>query len=134
MAFENSPRLEDPSTSRVSFLGRIYQYRRIILLLAGLALFASLAALAILLIPVIYAVPPGGLDGCLISATGGPVVTSVHVGTASAITDASGCFFFPSLPAGGQQLIVTTPSREISLLITIVSNEATSLGTIPINP
>jgi hypothetical protein len=134
MAFENSPRLDKPSVTQVSFWGRVYQFRRIILVLAVIVVLISSAALAILLVPAIYATPPGGLEGCLINTSGAPLVTTVRSGTISAATDANGCFFFPSLPAGGQQLIVTTPAREVNLPVTIVSNEATSLGTITINP
>jgi hypothetical protein len=134
MTFENSPRLDKPSATRVSFLGRVNQFRHLILFLAIIVLLVSSAAMAVLLIPVIDAQTPGGLDGCLVSAAGSPLVTTVHIGTVTAATDASGCFFFPNLPAGGQQLIVTTASGEVSLPVTIVPNQATGLGTITVKP
>jgi len=134
MAFENSPRLESPTVSRPSFLGRVHQFRHIILALAIAAALFSLAAMAIFLLRVVYSPQPGGLDGCLVTASGAPFVTTVRVGAVTVPTDMQGCFFFSSLPAGEQQLFVMTPGGEVSQPTTIVSNQATILGAIRITP
>ncbi len=132
MTLENSPHSGEPS-KHLSLSQWISQNRWAVLALMGVALVVGLVAIALQVRSVQPSSPPGGLDGCLVTSEGAPLVTTVRIGKVTRPTYENGCFFFPSVPPGTQQLVVTTPSGEVTLAVTIVSNEAANLGTLPIS-
>lgn len=73
-------------------------------------------------------VPPGGLDGCLVNAVGNPLIAVVKIGQESRQSYEDGCFFFPELPAGKDELVVHTDSKTWTFSVEIISNQAVGLG------
>lgn len=81
--------------------------------------------------PLILSGPPGGLDGCILSASGQPVLAKVRVGDAARETYTDGCFFFSELPPGSNQVAVETTYGVVLIKdVEIISGEAVALGTI----
>jgi hypothetical protein len=76
----------------------------------------------------------GGLDGCLRTPAGAPLVAEVRVHSQAGVMDADGCFFFSALPAGTQTLEVKLPSGTWQRSVTIVAREAVGLGNVVVNP
>ena len=135
MAFENSPLLGEPTPARLTFTSWVYKNRRIILALTVVAFVFGMAVFIIQILLVLHPAAPGPLDGCLATATGDPLVTTVRIGTITRPTYDDGCFFFfPNIPPGKQELIISTPSGEVSLPVMIISDQAIALGTIVVNP
>ena len=89
----------------------------------------ALAAILVILVANLTRTPePGGLDGCLYRPDGSPLVASVTIGEVERVTADDGCFFFPSLPLGEQEMIVETSGDQWSQTVSIISGQATSLG------
>ena len=76
----------------------------------------------------------GGLDGCLRTPAGAPLVGEVRVRSQTGFMGDDGCFFFSALPAGSQTLEVKLPSGTWQRSVTIVSGEAVGLGNVVVNP
>jgi hypothetical protein len=135
MSFENSPRLDEPDSNRLPFSSWVFKHRRLILAFTGLVLVFSVAIFVIQIRSALQAAVPGALDGCLETASGDPLVTTVRIGSITRPTYADGCFFFfPNIPPGQQEMIVSLPSGELSIPVMIISNQATALGTVVVNP
>ena len=135
MAFENSPGLQPHSARRVPFLTLVYQNQRMILITVGIVAVLGCLVIAVQLLPLFAAPPPtGGLDGCLATASGEPVVTMLQIDAVTRPSYADGCFFFPNLPAGQHELLIHTSAGSLSLPVTILPDQSTGLGTITITP
>jgi hypothetical protein len=81
--------------------------------------------------PSIFHQQPGGLDGCLLSASGQPVAAAVKVGDAERQTYSDGCFFFASLPPGNRQLsVMTSTGVVLTRTVRIIPDQAVALGTV----
>ncbi|MFZ5820888.1 MAG: carboxypeptidase-like regulatory domain-containing protein [Chloroflexota bacterium] len=132
MAFEESPRFDGQEGGvRSSWRNWIARNRRWLLALAVLFLLVDALAAAFLLSPPVSRQPPGGLDGCLADANGQPLQATVRVGEVARSTYADGCFFFPALEPGSQQMRVETASGEtFTQTVQIVPGKALGLGTI----
>jgi hypothetical protein len=78
---------------------------------------------------------PGGLDGCLYTASGQPMPgATVAVGNYTTATYPDGCFFFAELPAGQNDLIVQGETGDVifSQSVDIPSDQALGLGSITV--
>ncbi len=135
MAFENSPNLHGSRAGRIPFRTWFYQHRRLIWALAGVVFLLWAALFAFSAWRVIQPPMPGALEGCLVTPAGEPMITIVRIGTLTRPTYSDGCFFFfPQIPPGRQELVIATDSGEVRLMVTIHSDQATSLGTVTITP
>jgi hypothetical protein len=70
----------------------------------------------------------GGLDGCLRTPDGAALSASVRVNDQPGVMGVDGCFFFTSLPAGAQILVVQLPGEDWQQPVTILPGQASSLG------
>jgi len=135
MALEDSPELGKPSSTRVTFSGWFRKNKREISLLASVVVFVSLVVFFIEILPVFHPFAPGGLEGCVATKSGAPLVTTVRIGSVTRPTYDDGCFFFfPNISPGDHELIVALSSGEIILPIIIISDQAISIGTIYVGP
>lgn len=129
MAFENSPILgEDGVVERRSLRAWLALHRRWLIILAALFLLAD----AWLIVQLVRPAAPGGLDGCVVTASGQPVVSAIiRAGQVERMTFADGCFFFPSLQPGTYQVSIATDGEVVwSQPVTIISGQAVGLETI----
>jgi hypothetical protein len=134
MDFENSPPLNYSKKPPRSFKRWLEKNRRIILAIIVVLIVSLLTAVFLMIAPTLHPQPPGGLEACLLTPGGKPVVTTVKIATFSRTTGLNGCFFFPSIPPGDYQLIISTTSRDVTVPIKIISNEAVDLESITIDP
>jgi hypothetical protein len=135
MSFENSPRLGEPVSARLPFSSWVHKNRRFIIPLAVVVVFLSIVVFIFQILSVFQQSVPGALEGCLVTASGDPLVTTVHIGAISRPTYPDGCFFFfPNISPGKRELIISMPSGEVSIPVEILSDQANSLGTIIVNP
>lgn len=73
----------------------------------------------------------GGLEGCLATASGEPLLGTVSIADVVRSTSTDGCFFFSALPAGSQRMsIVTNSGASLEQRVRIVSGQAANLGTV----
>ena len=133
MAFENSPSLEEPEKPRINFKRWLYLNRRILLAVIGAVIVIALVIIG-LVSPTLHPAAAGGLDGCLQTSAGKPLTTTVRIAAISRATSADGCFFFPGIPAGDYQLIISTAPRDVTIPVKIEANQAVGLGTITVSP
>ena len=133
MAFENSPRLDQPDKPGAPARPRFVLNRRGLLAVLGLALAFLLLAIGLAAAPKLRPAEPGGLDGCLQTQAGQPLAnTTVSVGTNTRLTGADGCFFWASLPAGDYQMVITAQPQNKVVPVKIESGKAAELGTITV--
>jgi len=135
VTFENSPSLDANSTSgkKPPRLGAA-KVRILLYSLMGLLVVIFLGVVFSHLATRPSELPVGGLDGCVISPDGVPLVSSVEIGKQNKSTFSDGCFFFAAVPPG-EYLITIKPSLggEWSQKITILSGQAVALGEITIS-
>ena len=132
MAFENSPSLNDPEKPRTPFSRWLYLKRRSLLALVVVAGVLLLVVSGLAVGPALQAARPGGLDGCLQTPDGKPLVTTVTIGTFTRSTYADGCFFFASIAPGETQLVISTVPQAMLIPVKIEANKAVDLGTITV--
>jgi hypothetical protein len=72
----------------------------------------------------------GGLDGCLRTPDGAALTASVRVNNQPGVVGPDGCFFFASLPAGAQILVVQLPGGDWQQAVKILPGQAISLGNV----
>ncbi len=78
--------------------------------------------------------PYGGLDGCLVSETGEPVMAEIHLANQTRQTYENGCFFFAALQPGQYQLEITTAAGDTwQQSVNILPGEAVLLGQLVIS-
>lgn len=135
MAFEESPQFENNSLkTRSSFRGWVSRHARLLIFLTASILLINLVFLAFLVLPV-WASPPGGVDGCLASPDGTPILASVSIGKNSKATSEEGCFFFVNLKSGWHTMtIITADGQTYKRSIEIISDQALELGTVQLAP
>ena len=133
---EDDPRFGEHNVRpRFSLIGWIAGHIRVLLAVAGV--FAALSILFLF-----YAVnhsrlggQPGGLDGCVVSAKGNPVPSTVWVDNISRPTTADGCFFFASLSPGSHQLRIEMAGKQVwTQTVDIQSGKAVGLQNISVHP
>ena len=132
MAFENSPSLADPEKPRTPLSRWLYLHRRSLLALVVVGGVLLLVVSGLAVGPALKSAQPGGLDGCLQTTAGKPLVTDVTIGTFSRRTSADGCFFFASLPPADYQLVISATPHDLSVPVKIEANKAVSLGSITV--
>ena len=135
MAFQSSPKLDNPSKPVRTFSGWLYALRPAFLTLTVLLILFDIAYMALRTRGAGNPLPPGGLDGCITTKSGTPLVGTAKVGEVSSLTDENGCFFFPALQPGTQQLQITSDTGIVyQQAVSIVSNQAVELGTLKVGP
>ncbi len=129
---ENSPKLDGTPSVQVNLTKSVYNYRRSIILLV--VTMGLLLTVAILVISRPREIPAGGLDGCVVSPDGVPLVAMVVVAKQSKSTFSDGCFFFADLPPGQHAVVIQpTLGGEWYGMVEIVSGKAVGLGEITIS-
>ena len=135
MTFENSPSLDAYITS-----GKKPPHLNVVKI--RVILYSVIGLLAIILIGVVFfylatrptELPVGGLDGCVVSTDGVPLVSMVEVGKHSKPTLSDGCFFIAAIPPGEYQInIKPSLGGEWTQTIQIISGQAVALGEITIS-
>jgi len=103
-------------------------------LVRGLALLCVLGLGYLVVRATLPGPPAGGLDGCLRSTSGAPLTARVRVAGQSIVTASDGCFFFASVPAGPQIVIVdaTGQTGEWQRKVDIVADQAVGLGDVTV--
>ncbi len=136
MAFEHGPEIGDNGiTEHRSLRGWITRHERALDIIIGILFIVILFLAGRVLYPSFFKSSPGGLDGCLTTSNGTPVSATVWVGDISRPTYADGCFFFPNLSPGVQQIRIETVSGQSSTQsVEIISGQAVGLGNIFIAP
>ena len=134
MAFQNSPKLGNPTKPVLSLSGWLYRLRY---LMAGLTFLLVVVDILVVLIvrPDQIDATVGGMDGCLTDGRGQPVAASVAIGDQVRSTTADGCFFFAQLPPGTQQLRVQVDGNVVyGQNVNILSGQAVGLNSIQVMP
>ncbi len=135
MSLENSPRLDNPSKPVRNFSGWLQTLRPVLLALTALLVLFDIIFMVYKANPDRFRRAPGGMDGCVVTSGGAPVVATIWVGDISHPTDNDGCFFFAALNPGAQQLRVETSAGTLyKQTVTIKSGQAVGLGTLKIGP
>jgi hypothetical protein len=136
MAFEHGPEIGNNGiTEHRSLRGWLTRHERALYVIIGGLSIIILFLAGKVLYPSLLTNPPGGLDGCLTTLNGTPVSATVWVGDISRPTYADGCFFFPNLSPGLQQVRIETVSGQSSTQsVEIVSGQAVGLGNIFVTP
>ncbi|NTU54970.1 MAG: carboxypeptidase regulatory-like domain-containing protein [Anaerolineales bacterium] len=135
MAFENSPKLKNPSKPVRTFSGWVYSLRVALLGFTVLLVVFDFLFLAYKIEPDWFTRPSGGLDGCIATSSGAPVAATVWVDNNSRSTFEDGCFFFASLTPGEHQFQVQTEAGIVYIqTVDIPSDQAIGLGIIQIGP
>jgi hypothetical protein len=135
MAFENSPRLNNPSKPVRTFSSWLYKLRPALLALTVLLVIFDILFLVYKIAPDKFIRPFGGLDGCLVTSSGVPVTATVWVDNISNPTYEDGCFFFAMLTPGKHQFQIQTEAGIVyTQTVVIPSDQAVGLGTIQIGP
>ncbi|MBT3336867.1 MAG: hypothetical protein HN855_01815 [Anaerolineae bacterium] len=75
----------------------------------------------------------GGLDGCLVSSAGDPIIAEVLYADQSRETYEDGCFFFPYLPSGKGELTVRRGTEDLIYPVKIIAKQAVMLGEVVID-
>ncbi|MBP1467318.1 hypothetical protein EYB53_016515 [Candidatus Chloroploca sp. M-50] len=130
MRSDANPRLPQPRPGLEHFNRDWFHRRRFWIwgAVAGIVLLELL-----LVVWLLFPAAPGGLDGCLASPEGAPVMAMVTVGTQRKATYADGCFFFAELPPGRQQVVLEpVVGAPVRFEVEIVSDQALTLGTLMI--
>lgn len=131
MSFENSPKVGKRPRTPFDWHAWVRRHRLVLLGICGLILMGNLVFLSIQVAPVMLAPEPGGVDGCIVNATGQPLGAIVMVNGLSRHTFADGCFFFAHLPPGEQSLSVSTDMGiRWTQPVVIKSGKAVGLGTL----
>jgi hypothetical protein len=136
MAFEHGPEIgENGITEHRSLRGWLNRHERALDIFIGVLFIIIFFLASRVLYPSFLTSPPGGLDGCLTTSNGTPVSATVWVGNISRPTYADGCFFFPDLSPGMQQIRIETPSGQSSTQsVEVISGQAVGLGNILVTP
>ncbi len=133
---EDDPRFGEHNVRpRFSLIGWIVGHIRLLLAVAGVFVALSILFLFYTANHSPLGGQPGGLDGCVVSANGNPVPSTVRVDDISRPTTADGCFFFASLSPGLHQLRIETAGKQVWLqTVDIQSGQAVGLQNISVNP
>jgi hypothetical protein len=135
MAFENSPKLGNPSKTARTLSGWVFQFRFLLVALTGILIVSASLFLINKKFMDQPALPTGGLDGCLVDRMGTPMMATVRVDQATASTYEDGCFFFSILTPGEHQFQVVVEENIVYVqTVNILSDQALGLGTIQIEP
>lgn len=111
--------------------GWLARNRRWLFALAGIVILLDVLAAGYFIVPAVLSGPPGGLDGCILSTSGEPVLATVRVGGVTRYTYEDGCFFFPELPPGPNQFNVETSAGVVLTQdVDILPGQAVALGTV----
>ncbi len=134
MAFEESPQLDGSERkSNRAVRGWIARHARLLLVLAALFLLAEVLVAAYFYLTGVLKEPPGGVDGCLVGLDQSPVQATIKVGNITTTSSSDGCFFLPELSPGPQTVeIMPSKGEPFIIMITIISAEAVSFGTITV--
>jgi hypothetical protein len=132
MAFEQSPGLgDDGIKSQQSVHEWLVGNERTLYAITGILVLIVFVMSARVL--GIFSGEPGGLDGCVVNATGGPVTGVVQVDLVQSNIPADGCFFFAELSPGSHELIIKiSDGSSFKQSVSIVSGQAVGLGTITV--
>ena len=132
MTFENSPSIQNPNQHRPASIKdwairhkRVFFFGLLVLLVGWLAFIA----VTVIRNPVVKQAY-GGLEGYVLTPSGQPLAAELSIAGVTTHTYDDGYFFFNSLPAGSAELLIQSGGNETRQSVTILSNQAVSLGKI----
>lgn len=131
MTLQDSPQFENGEVvSRPTTQAWLQRHYRRIYILATILIVIDILLLVYFILTTPQPVPPGGIAGCVTTASAAPVQASIQIGGLERSTYADGCFFFPTVAAGAQTLMVRAGEEALQVTVEIQPGEALELGTV----